>query len=187
VALTGIDADFVASDDQAAVAFAFARAGASAAALAGAAQTEFACSALLDRAEQAMVALGGTPTTPAAASLWDSGGRGYMAGLFRSTGAIDTRKTTIANAYALAALYKVALVRVGPEANHGKPLRDLLLTGTPANTSLFSVLPDQTAYLDATSKTFDFPDDGGLGVARAYSTKATLAVCEALSELWPNP
>jgi hypothetical protein len=173
--------DFVTSDDQASIALALARAGAIVATLPGSLAAGFACAAYTDRAQAILVAMGTSP------SLWDDTGHGYMAGLRLSTAAITTDKTTLANAYALAALYKIEIVRVGPEANHGAPLRNVLLAGTPPNSSLFSVIPDQNAYFAVTSQTFDFPDDAGLSVDRTYSTRASLAVCEGLSELWPNP
>jgi hypothetical protein len=124
----------------------------------------------------------------------------FLEALIPSTGAIDTNKTTLGNAWLLGGMHRVAL---------GTPshLSDILLgqldaaliQQTPANSSLYTAVVDtvsgnaiQTDYLRAVSKSFHyataFSPDGGTGGqeqgADSYRSDATAAVIESLTQLW---
>jgi hypothetical protein len=124
----------------------------------------------------------------------------FMEALVPSTGAIDSNKTTIGNAWLLGAAHRV---RVGLASQVSDVLQPQLLLAvgqqTHANSSLFTVVVDtqtgnpvQTDYLRASSKTFHyatvFSPDGGTGAqepgATSYRADAVAAVIEGLTQLW---
>lgn len=130
----------------------------------------------------------------------------FMEALVPTTGAIDTNKTTLGNAWLLGAIHRV---NRGVPSQVSDGLQPQLLAAvtqqTPANSSLFTVLVDtqtgnpiQTDYLRAASKDFHyatvFSPDGGTGGqepgATSYRADAVAAVIEGLTQLWrgtPNP
>lgn len=130
----------------------------------------------------------------------------FMEALVPSSGAIDTNKTTIGNAWLLGAVHRVNRAVPMQVSDGVQPQLVAALTQqTPANSSLFTVLVDtqtgntvQTDYLRAGSKDFHyatlFSPDGGSGGqepgATSYRADAVAAVIEGLTQLWqgtPNP
>ncbi len=130
----------------------------------------------------------------------------FMEALVPSTGAIDTNKTTLGNAWLLGAVHRVNGAVPSQVSDGLQPqLAVAVAQQTPANSSLFTVLVDtqtgnpvQTDYLRAASKDFHyatvFSPDGGTGGpepgATSYRADAVAAVIEGLTQLWrgtPNP
>jgi hypothetical protein len=124
----------------------------------------------------------------------------FMEALVPSTGAIDTNKTTIGNAWLLGGVHRVGVGVLGPLTEVLTPqLAVAVAQQTPANSSLFTVVVDtqtgnpvQTDYLRASSKNFHyatvFSPDGGTGGqepgATSYRADAVAAVIEGLTQLW---
>jgi len=124
----------------------------------------------------------------------------FMEGLVPSTGALDTNKTTIGNAWLLGAVHRVGVGMPSQLTDVLQPqLRAAIVQQTPANSSLFTVVVDtqsgnpvQTDYLRASSKDFHyatvFSPDGGTGGpepgATSYRADAVAAVIEGLTQLW---
>ena len=116
----------------------------------------------------------------------------FMEGL--RGGAVLTNKTTLGNAYLLGGLHRIAESSGVDDAYEAKQLRAALLQLTPPNSSLLSVVqnPSQNAYLRAASKDFHFavsyaPDGGPAGQeprAQSYTTAATAAMVEGMTQLW---
>jgi hypothetical protein len=124
----------------------------------------------------------------------------FMEGLVPSTGAIDTNKTTIGNAWLLGAAHRVGIGYGSKISDVLRPQLFLAISQqTPASSSLFTVVVDsqtghpvQTDYLRASSKDFHyatvFSPDGGTGGqepgATSYRADAVAAVIEGLTQLW---
>ena len=124
----------------------------------------------------------------------------FMEALVPSTGAIDTNKTTIGNAWLLGAAYRVGVGFPSQISDVLRPQLFLAVTQqSPANSSLFTVVVDtqsgnpvQTDYVRASSKSFHyataFSPDGGTGGqepgATSYRADAVAAVIEGLTQLW---
>ncbi len=121
-----------------------------------------------------------------AAGLWDSNDRGYLEGYVPSTSTFLTDKPTRANALMFGAIHRKFID--APPFDAGattidvvqlKALRSLLISQQPNNSSLLSIVFDQTSYLRASSRDYKLTQ---APLAGSYTAAATAAALEGLSE-----
>ncbi len=133
------------------------------------------------------------------AGLWDSADRGYLEGYVPSTSTFLTNKPTRANALMFGAIHRKFIDAPPFDAGSAtidvvqlKALRSLFIQQQPDNSSLLSVVFDQTSYFRASSRDYRLaqlpPSDGGTSDAgtepraASYTAAATAAALEGLSE-----
>jgi hypothetical protein len=125
--------------------------------------------------------------------LWDAVGQGFFEGYVPSTMSLLTNKPTAANALMFGAIHRKFFddppFDAGPESTEVvelKAIRKLLLDRTPENSSLFSVVTNQEAYLRASSPDFHLallPGDAGTEPrAASYQSAAIALTLEGLNE-----
>src|SRR5262249_55521279 len=99
-------------------------------------------------ADEVIAALNGSP------SLWDKDKGGYFAGLSLGTNAVVMEKTTRANAELLAVIHRGLVLNGTPYTAQIKTLRQVLTDRLPENSSLLSIVSDQTDYLERSTAAF---------------------------------
>jgi hypothetical protein len=128
---------------------------------------------------------GGGDAGAPSVSLWDSNDRGFFEGYIPSTQTLLTTKSTLANGYMFGAVHH-AFYDDPADASAGSPevvelrgLRSLLLDRVPQNSSLFSVVQDQSAYLRASTKDYQLTTEPR---AASYRMRSIAAALEGLNE-----